>query len=117
MENDWREKVDQIAADIEGMSFDQKVDILVSIGATREEAREAVKDFDRNTDIGIGIGTIVKVKTACDADNHLIGQIGKVREICNGHFGHVVQVSVEFPGYQGIHKFYPDALTIEYHTR
>ena len=48
MENDWRDKIDQIAADIEGMSFDQKVDILVSVGATRAEARKAVRDFESN---------------------------------------------------------------------
>ena len=82
---------------------------------TAKEIEIAINSIPRN--MGIGIGSIVKVKVACDANSHLIGQIGKVREICNGHFGHAVQVGVKFPGYQGIHKFYPDALTIEYHTR
>ena len=48
MENNWKEQADQMVDDIQDMPFDHKVDILVSIGATREEAREAVKDFESN---------------------------------------------------------------------
>ena len=75
------------------------------------------KETNWGAGMGIGIGSIVKVQTTCSTDSHLLGQIGKVRAISNGHFGHVVLVSVKFPGIPGIHKFYPDELKIEYHTR